>query len=217
MKTILIIAVAALASLTSCTKPSSGTMTAADSLKAVNETLDYRRTAEEYFRHEKDSPFNTEPAVPFEGLRWFPPDPGMYFTAKLERYERPETVIVYGTKKEPRKQLRYGYFTLQIEGKVCRINVYKFPPEITAQHPELDGVLSAWFTDETTGRETYHVGRYLQIEPESKDPGHLYVLNLNNAHNPYCAYNPVYSCAIPTREDRLPVAIRAGEMNYREE
>jgi uncharacterized protein (DUF1684 family) len=58
------------------------------------------------------------------------------------------------------------------------------------------------------------VGRYLEIEPESKDPEHLYVVNLNNAHNPYCAYNPAYSCAVPTKEDRLPLAIRAGEMNY---
>lgn len=214
MKTLILLAVAALAALTSCSKPSSRPATAADSLRAVNETLAYRRMAEEFFRSDPQSPFNTTPPVPFEGIRWFPPDPGMYFTTKLERYEDPETVVVYGTKNEPRKQVRYGYFTIEVGGAEHRLNVYKFPPDFTSQHPELDGVLSIWFTDETTGKETYPVGRYLEIERESPDPDHLYVINLNNAHNPYCAYNPSYSCAIPTKEDRLPVAIRAGEMNY---
>jgi uncharacterized protein (DUF1684 family) len=214
MKTPAIFAAAALVALTSCSKPSSRPATAADSLKAVNETLDYRRMAEEYFRSDPQSPFNTTPPIPFTGLRWFPPDPGLYFTSKLGRYDDPETVIVIGTKNEQRRQVRYGYFTIEAGGTEFRLNVYKFPPDITSQHPELEGVLSVWFTDETTGKETYGVGRYLEIEPESKDPEHLYVVNLNNAHNPYCAYNPAYSCAVPTKEDRLPLAIRAGEMNY---
>jgi uncharacterized protein (DUF1684 family) len=217
MKIPLLFASAALVALTSCSKPSPGPATAADSLKAVNETLEYRRMAEEYFRADPGSPFNSVPPVPFEGLRWYPPDPGMYFTAKLERYDRPETVIVLGTKNEQRKQVRYGYFTIETGGAEYRLNVYKFPPDITGQHPELEGVLSVWFTDETTGKETYPVGRYLEIERESKDPDHRYVINLNNAHNPYCAYNPAYSCAVPTKEDRLPVAIRAGELNYHAE
>jgi len=217
MRTLALLPAAALIALASCGKPSSRPATAADSLKAVNETLDYRRMAEAYFMSDPGSPFNTTPPVRFEGLHWFPPDPGMYFTAKLERYEHPETVVVYGTKNEARKQIRFGYFTVEIGGTEQRLNVYKFPPDLVAQHPELRGVLSIWFTDETTGKETYPVGRYLEIEQESSDPDHLYVVNLNNAHNPYCAYNPAYSCAVPTKEDRLPVAIRAGEMNYHAE
>lgn len=208
-------AAAAIASLlVACSKPASPPSTAADSLRAVDETLAYRRMAEEYFRRDPSSPFNTSPPIPYEGLRWYPPDPGMYFLARLERYDRPETVVVYGTKNEPRKQVRYGYFAVEIGGREHRLNVYKFPPEITNQHPDLQGVLSVWFTDSTTGIETYPVGRYLEIERESDDPEHLYVVNLNNAHNPYCAYNPAYSCAIPTKEDRIQAAIRAGEMNY---
>jgi uncharacterized protein (DUF1684 family) len=217
MKFPILFASAALVALTSCSKPSSSPATAADSLKAVNETLEYRRMAEEYFRADPGSPFNSVPPVPFEGLRWYPPDPGMYFTSKLERYGNPATVIVLGTKNEQRQQVRYGYFTIEAGGTEHRLNVYKFPPDIAGQHPELEGVLSVWFTDETTGKETYPVGRYLEIERESNDPDHLYVVNLNNAHNPYCAYNPAYSCAVPTKEDRLPVPIRAGELNYHAE
>ena len=98
-----------------------------------------------------------------------------------------------------------------------RLNAYKFSPEDVRRHPQLASNLSVWFTDETTGGETYGVGRYVEVEAESDDPDHVYVVNLNNAHNPYCAYNPTYSCAIPTREDRLPIAVRAGEMSYHTE
>ncbi len=192
-------------------------MSAADSLRAVTESLDYRRMAEEYLRNHPNSPFNTDPPIHYDGLRWYPPDAGYYFTSKLHRYERPETVVVIGTKREPRNQLRYGYFLISIDGKELRLNVYTFTQDDIRRRPALAGTLSVWFTDESTGKETYEVGRYLEIEPEVDDPDHLYVVNLNNAHNPYCAYNPAYSCAIPTDEDRLPVAVRAGEMKYHAE
>lgn len=211
------LAVATLAALASCSKPSSGPISGADSVRAVNESLQYRRMREDFFRNHKESPFMTEPPIPFEGLRWYPPDPGFYFTSKLHRYDDPETVMVAGTGGELRKQVRYGYFLLPIEGGEHRLNVYKFPPEDVARHRQLGEMLSVWFTDETTGSETYPVGRYLEIEPESPDPDHLYVVNLNNAYNPYCAYNPAYSCAIPTEDDRLEVAVRAGEMSYEAE
>ncbi len=200
-----------------CSKPWTRPANAADSLRAINETLEYRRMAEDYLRRDPGSPFNTNPPVPFEGLRWFAPDAGMYFQSQLQRYDSPETVVVVGTKNEPRRQVRYGWFTIEVGGTEYRLNAYKFTGEDVQRHPELATVLSVWFTDETTGKETYPVGRYLQVEPESFDPGHLYTINLNNAHNPYCAYNPTYSCAIPTSEDRLPFAVRAGELNYHEE
>jgi uncharacterized protein (DUF1684 family) len=39
-------------------------------------------------------------------------------------------------------------------------------------------------------------------------------LDFNRAYNPYCAYNENYSCPIPPRENRLPIAITAGEKVY---
>jgi uncharacterized protein len=43
---------------------------------------------------------------------------------------------------------------------------------------------------------------------------HTATLDFNLAYNPYCAYNPGYSCPIPPAENRLPVAITAGERAY---
>jgi hypothetical protein len=40
-------------------------------------------------------------------------------------------------------------------------------------------------------------------------------IDLNYAYNPYCAYNPNYSCPLPPRENWLKVPIRAGEKDFK--
>jgi uncharacterized protein (DUF1684 family) len=37
------------------------------------------------------------------------------------------------------------------------------------------------------------------------------MIDFNAAYNPYCAYNPTWSCPIPPGENWLAVPIRAGE------
>jgi uncharacterized protein (DUF1684 family) len=64
------------------------------------------------------------------------------------------------------------------------------------------------FADETSGRETYGAGRYLDLDRTSTG---IYVIDFNTAYNPYCAYNPTYDCPVPPKENRLPLPIRAGE------
>jgi uncharacterized protein (DUF1684 family) len=64
------------------------------------------------------------------------------------------------------------------------------------------------FADETSGAETYRGGRYLDI---ARSPTGIYMLDFNRAFNPFCYYNSTYDCPYPPRENRLPVAIRAGE------
>jgi uncharacterized protein (DUF1684 family) len=73
-----------------------------------------------------------------------------------------------------------------------------------------------WFTDETTGQDTYGVGRYVDVGNEDADPDHPYVIDFNKAYNPYCAYSNLFSCAVPRKEDHLDIALRVGEMKYHE-
>lgn len=107
--------------------------------------------------------------------------------------------------------LRYGFFALDFEGIAETLNAYVPASPVEkgrARH------LSVWFTDSTTGTETYEVGRYVDIGPEHPDTKHVYNIILNNAYNPYCAYSPRYTCAIPRKEDHLSFAVRAGELPY---
>jgi uncharacterized protein len=173
----------------------------------------YRAEADSFFRANPDSPFRQDTTIRFTGLRWYPPSIEFVFRSALTRFAHPGTVIVYGTQGEERQQLYYGYFMLQYGGKPHELHVYKdVPPH--GVDPAARPQLSVWFTDETTGKETYHVGRYLNVGPESPDPNHLYTLDLNKAYNPWCAYSSRYTCAVPRREDHVGFAIRAGEMAY---
>ena len=187
-----------------------------DSIRIVEEVLNHRKEVDDDFRNNPDSPFNLDSSIRFDGIKWFPPDVNFHFLSRLFRYQTPETVTVYGTKGEPRKQLRFGYFELPLNGNLLRMNVYKFTPSDSTRYRLYKDNLSVWFTDATTGKETYNVGRYIDVGDQKDDPMYLYVIDFNNAYNPYCAYSARYSCAIPPKEDHFDFPIRAGEMKYHE-
>ncbi len=64
--------------------------------------------------------------------------------------------------------------------------------------------------DETSGRGSYGAGRYLYGDLED---GRV-VVDFNRAYNPPCAFTPYATCPLPPPENRLPVAIEAGERDY---
>ncbi len=175
----------------------------------------HRAAADSFMRYNPDSPFRRDSSIVFKGLHWFPPDPEMRFQSTFHKFAEKVPVIVFGTKGDVRKAIRYGYFEFLYRRKLFRIVVYKYSPEeLEMRGEDLKDYLLVWFTDLTTGRETYNIGRYLEVDRESPDSSHVYALDFNEAFNPYCAYSSLYSCAIPTRENFLPLAIRAGEEKY---
>lgn len=72
------------------------------------------------------------------------------------------------------------------------------------------------FRDSTNGSETYGAGRYLVDAAKSHDlgvdeaTGHL-ILDFNFATQPSCAFDPRWACPLAPPENRLDVAVRAGE------
>ncbi len=115
--------------------------------------------------------------------------------------------------------LRVGWFEFPLpdergEYLTVRLHAYCALPAEEPLAPGERPHLSVWFTDRTTGIETYPVGRYVNVDNLDSDPGHLYVIDLNKAYNPYCAYSDFFTCAVPGREDHLDLAVRAGEMLY---
>lgn len=196
-------------------------VSAADSLVCVQDNAVHRAEMDTFFRQDPGSPFRRDTGAVYTGIRWYPVDVRYRITARLQRYPTPDTVRIMGTKGEPRQQLRYGYFEFVVpddkgDPATIRLNVYKFTPSDSVRYARYRNHLSMWFTDRTTGTETYHVGRYIELGEEHADRDAPYVIDLNKAFNPYCAYSALYSCAIPSDEDRLPIALRVGEMRYHE-
>lgn len=202
-------------------KPEPAALSPADSLMIVQDNITHRSEVDSSFRYLESSPFKRDTTIEYHGIKWFPIDPRYRGISQLHRYANPETVIVLGTKGEERKQLRYGYFAVTVPDNhgqpiVLKINAYKFTPYDTKRYALYRDALSVWFTDETTGKDTYGVGRYVDVGNEDADPDHPYVIDFNKAYNPYCAYSNMFSCAVPRKEDHLDIALRVGEMKYHE-
>jgi hypothetical protein len=210
------------ANLSSCSRtPSLPVLSSADSLKVVQDNMEHRAEVDSFFRSDPGSPFLRDTAARYHGINWYPIDPRFCAHSTLHRYADPDTVVVMGTRGEERRELRYGYFEFAVPDDhglpvPVKINVYKFTPYDGQRYLLYKDNLSVWFTDLTTGKETYHIGRYVEVGVEHSSPSHVYTIDLNKAYNPYCAYSDKYSCAIPRQEDRLNVALPVGEKTYRE-
>ncbi|MDF2048561.1 DUF1684 domain-containing protein [Arthrobacter sp. Cr_A7] len=98
-------------------------------------------------------------------------------------------------------------------------HVYEAPGEIrfklagrelalTAFNGHAPGSLSVLFTDQTSGKTTYAANRSLSVVPAADGSVEL---DFNRAVNLPCAYTDLATCPLPPAENRLPVAIEAGE------
>jgi len=166
-----------------------------------------RQEKDDWMKSDSLSPFIRDTAAHFTPLHYFPVDPDFKFTSVLHEYDSKDTVIILGTKGEERKVVKYGYVVWNFRGDSRNINVYKGVSRIGKEY------YSIWFTDKTTGKETYHVGRYIdfQLNP---DTNFEYTVDFNEAYSPYCSYSGLYSCAIPSKNDYIDVAITAGEKRF---
>lgn len=166
-----------------------------------------RADKDEFMKTDPDSPFNRDSSAVFHKLKYFDADPDWVFESLLYENKLKDTVEIFGTKGEARKAIRYGKVKFSRSGRDYVINVYK---SFTKSGQEY---FSVWFTDKTTGNETYSVGRYIEFLKQ-KDPFHKYTIDFNLAYNPYCAYSRFYSCAIPTQEDYIDLLIEVGEKKF---
>jgi uncharacterized protein (DUF1684 family) len=98
---------------------------------------------------------------------------------------------------------------LDLGAGVERLPVY----QLLDLGPESAGHLFVPFMDATSVIETYPAGRYLEVE--QIEPGR-YLVDLNLAYNPLCAYGGTFNCPITPPESRLRAAVRGGELGYHE-
>lgn len=158
-------------------------------------------------RHEKDTFFKTSaysPLTPaqqdaFQGLRYYAPNPDLDLVVTVERLPEGAPFQMETTSGDVQQYQRYGRFHFDVDGQTVSLTIY------AGQH----GYFLP-FADANAGGETYGAGRYL--EPESLG-GNRFHVDFNLAYSPYCAYGPGWSCPITPAENRLGVAVFAGEMS----
>ena len=163
----------------------------------MNSLEEFRLMKDEFFRTDPQSPLTAEQKEAFAGLNYYPHNPELELEVEVEPFEAQETIPIQTNTGDIQQYTRYGRFRFMVEGQEVELTLYE------GEH----GYFLP-FVDSLAGKETYGAGRYLEPEPLG---GNRFRVDFNLAYNPYCAYNPHWSCPITPAENRLKVPIRAGE------
>ena len=135
----------------------------------------------------------------FKGLIFFPLDLNYRVTATWEPSDGKKTIDVPNVLGDVTPVPVAGTVVFKINGQEQRL---------TALGGDPSNGLSFVFNDLTAKSDAYPGGRFLDSEPVVNG---TVVLDFNRAYNPPCAVTPYATCPLAPKENRLAVAIPAGE------
>ena len=181
-------------------------LTIGESSEDYIDRIEQERRDKNGFMLSSTSPLSEEDKRKFEGLNYYPIKEEFKVTAVIEKSSNKQPIFIESTTGEQLKYIPFAEATFELNGKEETVMLYQDWEETDPNK------LSLMFADETSARETYGGGRYLDVQYRNTNS---VVLDFNNAYNPYCHFNPEYSCPIPPKENLLKVAIEAGEKLYK--
>ncbi|MFI0479631.1 DUF1684 domain-containing protein [Actinomadura sp. 9N215] len=143
-----------------------------------------------------DNPLRTS----FRGTPAYEPDPRWVVTGRYFPLDEPRPTTV-GAAVDGLEHVydAPGRVHFNLEGRALALTA--FP----GHEP---GSLVVLFTDATSGVTTYAANRSLHLSPDADG---TVTLDFNRATNLPCAYTDLATCPLPPPENRLPVAVEAGE------
>jgi uncharacterized protein (DUF1684 family) len=139
----------------------------------------------------------------FKGVDYYPYNAGLVVQAKFEPAVEFKAEDFQTSRGWWKRFYKTGEAVFKLNGKEQRLPFYTG----SAKKDEIKD-MSAFFMDALTGKETYGVGRYIDIAVE-KFPVDAIAIDFNFAYNPNCALSPHYNC--PQAKVTLAAEIRAGE------
>jgi uncharacterized protein (DUF1684 family) len=150
---------------------------------------------------DSDAPARKE----FTHLSWYPPDPAWRIEAKYVPWDKPHTIkfntVIDGVNEDDESP---GYISFMKDG-----HEYKLDAVID------EGELFLIFRDQTSGKSTYPAARFLYADaPKNLKAPASVVLDFNKAINPPCVFTAYATCPLPPPQNRLTLAIPAGELMY---
>ncbi len=168
----------------------------------------YQQELNSSYKDASESPLTKRDLKNFKGLDFFPVDSSYIVIASLTpTIDAPVFEMKTTTDRRPLYK-EYGVINFTVNGKDGELTVYQ--DQSLDRDKKYDDYLFLPFTDHTSGNESYGGGRYMDIFISDISSNNKVLLNFNNTYNPYCAYNPKYSCPITPRKNHLDVEIKAG-------
>lgn len=177
--------------------------------EALADIIKFQKKMNGEFRDPETSPLPDRYRKDFDGLDFFDPDTTFRIMAKFKRTPEALPFLMPTTTGRQSEEVVYGVLEFRLNGRSHKLEVYQ-NQELKEQEQYRD-YLFLPFADLTNGEETYGGGRYLDL---SIPVGDSILIDFNKAYNPYCAYNPKYSCPLVPKQNRLDVAIKAGVKTF---
>ena len=144
---------------------------------------------------------NAKTLLEFKGIERFPVDPIWRVKAKVIPQDQ-NPLMIMNVLGQNTAQKHGGQLVFDIEGKTYRLDAI-----------DEGGVrLFVTFADATSGKTTYGSGRFIELDKPDAD-GYTYI-DFNKAYNPPCAFTKFATCPLPPPQNRLSIAIPAGEKKY---
>jgi len=180
--------------------------TAAESPEAYIEKVEKERERQfKFIKFNVESPLNEEQRRSFQLLTFYDINPLYRVKARLIPIENKKVREVPLTDGSKEKYIEHSYAEFELGGQTNKLLLLQSVKETDMRNFFLA------FADETSGKETYGGGRFLNLRQDGKNS---ITIDFNLAYNPYCAYNPDYACPLPPKENLMTIAIEAGEKNY---
>lgn len=137
----------------------------------------------------------------FQGIDRYPTDKTWHITAQLESSNTPKTLPIVDVLGQTSQYPMAGTLVFKRAGQTYRLDA--------ANEGERLFIL---FGDQTNGHDTYGAGRFLYAA-KADSTGRV-VLDFNQAINPPCAFTIFATCPLPPPQNKLALAITAGEKRY---
>jgi uncharacterized protein len=163
----------------------------------MDKLAEIRSQKNTFLARHPQSPLTPSQRQGFKSLDYFPETPELRFELPFERFTDQQTIEIQTSTGDFQQYQKFGKIRFPVGDEQVELTIY------ANEH----GFFLP-FVDSLAGAETYPAGRYLEPEPLANG---MFLIDFNQAYNPYCAYNEHWSCPLTPFENRLKVPIRAGE------
>ena len=135
-------------------------------------------------------------------LAYWPADPGWRLQARFTAHPPGRTIPIMDITSQQAAKPNPGVVEFEHAGQTYRLEALEGE----------DGGLFLVFADRTSGHESYGAGRYLDTGAPAADG--TVTVDFNRAYNPPCVFTDFATCPLPPPENRLDLAVTAGEKRY---
>ena len=137
----------------------------------------------------------------FKGIERFPVEAKWRIKAKVIPQDQ-NPLMIMNVLGQNTAQKHGGKLVFEIEGNTYQLDAID----------EGGTRLFVTFADATSGISTYGAGRFIELERPDAN-GYTYI-DFNKAYNPPCAFTEFATCPLPPPQNRMTIAIPAGEKKY---